>query len=135
LLLIEHYVAPSSIHGLGVFAANFVPKGTKVWVFHPAIDRLIPVSELTGLPEHVLERIEIHAEYLPHLNAFRLGADGDLFMNHCDDPNLVDRGDEMFASRDIQAGEELHYNYRQTVIIAFDPDTRTRNQTQASKST
>lgn len=133
MLLIEHYVAPSSIHGLGVFAASFVPKETKVWVFHPAIDRLIPVPELEGLPEHVIERIEAHGEYLPHLNAFRLGADGDFYLNHCDEPNLVDRGDEMFACRDIQAGEELHYNYRQTVVIAFDPDTGTRKQTSTLK--
>lgn len=128
MLLIEHYVAPSPIHGLGVFAASFVPEGTKVWVFHPAIDRVIPITDLEGLPEHVIKRIEVHGEFLPHLTAFRLGSDGDLYLNHCDEPNLVDRGDEMFACRDIQAGEEMHYNYRQTIIVGFNPETGERHK-------
>jgi len=92
------------------------------------------MSDLEGLPRHVIERIEVHGEYLPHLNAFRLGSDGDLFLNHCDEPNLVDQGDEMFACRDIQVGEELHYNYRQTVVIGFDPDTQRRHDTTILKS-
>ena len=128
MLLIEHYVAPSSIHGLGVFAATFVPKGTKVWVFHPAIDRIIPVSELEGLREHVIARIEKHGEYLPEQNAFVITADGDYYMNHSDDPNLEIRGGESFARRDIQAGEEFHFDYRQAQMLAFDPDTGTRHQ-------
>ena len=127
LLLIEHFVAPSPIHGLGVYAATFVPKGTKVWRFHPAIDRVILVSDLNGLPHHVIERIEAHSEFLPERNSIRIAADGDYWMNHSDDPNLEDCGDEMFARRDIHAGDELHCDYRQTVVIAFDPDTRTRH--------
>lgn len=128
LLLIEHYVAPSAIHGLGVFAAGFVPKGTKVWVFHPAIDHAVPVFELDGLPDHVIERIETHSEFLADRAVFRLSADGAYFMNHGDDPNLSDQGEEMFARRDIQHGDELLCDYRQTVVVAFDPDTRARHR-------
>lgn len=127
MLLIEHFVAPSSIHGLGVFAATFVPKGTKVWVFHPAIDRIIPTSELVGLPQHVIARLEAHSEYLPSRESIRIAVDGDYFLNHSDDPNLEDRDDEMFACSDIQAGDELHLDYRQTIVLAFDPDTQARH--------
>jgi SET domain-containing protein len=134
LLLIEHYVAPSSIHGLGVFAANFVPNGSKVWEYHPAIDRLIPVSDLEGLPDHVITRLEAHSEYLPDRHALRVAVDGDYYMNHSDDPNLEDDGVFVFARRDIRAGEELLCNYRQTVVIAFDPDTRRRHHATFLKS-
>lgn len=127
LLLIRHFVAPSPIHGLGVHTAVFIPKGAKVWVFHPAIDLVIPRAGIGALPDHVIERIETHGEYLPVQDAFRLGADGDHYMNHCDDPNLENRGDEMFARRDVQVGEELHYDYRETVVLAFDPDTKMRH--------
>ena len=122
LLLIEHFVGPSSIHGLGVFSATFVPKGTKVWVFHPAIDRIIPASELEGLPEHVILRIKTHGEYLEDQDAFVITADGDYYMNHSDQPNVKIRGGESFALRDILSGEELHFDYRQTRILSFDPD-------------
>ena len=122
MLLIEHFVGPSSIHGLGVFAAQFVPKGARVWVYHPAIDRIIHASDLAGLPGHVIERIEIHSEYLPDTDVFVISADGDYYMNHCDDPNLENRGGEKFAKRDIEAGEELHFDYHQTLELAFDLD-------------
>ena len=124
MLLIEHYVAPSAIHGLGVFAVTFVPKGARVWAFHPAIDRVIPVSELAGLPDHVIERLEAHSEYLPGRNSLRIAADGDYFMNHSDDPNLEDHGDEVFARRDIHSGEELVCDYRALLVPGFDPDNR-----------
>ena len=127
LLLIRHFVAPSPIHGLGVHTAVFIPKGAKVWVFHPAIDRVILVKALAGLPDHVIERIEAHSEYLPDRNSIRVAADGDYWMNHSDEPNLEDRGDVVFALRDIKAGEELLCDYRQTVVLAFDPDTKMRH--------
>lgn len=126
MLLIEHYVAPSSIHGLGVFSVSFVPKGSKVWTFHPVIDRVIPISDLAGLPKHVIEHIEAHSEYLPKFNAIRISADGDFYMNHSNDPNLEDRGDEVFARRNIQPGEELLCDYRHALVLAFDPDTGLR---------
>lgn len=122
MLLIEHFVAASPVHGLGVFSAQFVPKGMQVWIAHPAIDREICLSELESLPSHVVKLIETHSEYLPGKNLFRLSADGGYYMNHSDDPNLVDRGDEMFADRDIQPSEELFCDYRIAKVIAFDPD-------------
>ena len=119
MLLIEHYVGPSSIHGLGVFAARFVPKGAKVWAYHPAIDRIIPASDLAGLPDHVIERIKVHSEHLSDVDAYVISADGDYYMNHCDNPNLENRGGEKYALRDIRAGEELHFDYRQALELTF----------------
>ena len=128
MLLIEHFVAPSSIHGLGVFSATFVPQGAKVWTFHPAIDRIIYVSDLAGLPGHVVQRIKTHSEYLREMEAFIISADGDYYMNHCDNPNIENRDGEKFAIRDIREGEELHFDYGQTLALSVDLDTRVRHQ-------
>lgn len=122
LLLIEHYVAPSQIHGLGVFSRNTVSKGALVWIPHPVIDREFAKHDLRDLPRHVVKLIEQHSEYLPDRNIFRLSADGCYFMNHSDQPNLRDEGDRMFANRDIQSGEEITCDYRITKVMSFDPD-------------
>lgn len=122
LLLIEHFVAPSPVHGLGVFSTHFVPQGAKVWAAHPVIDREISKRELEDLPPHVVSLIETHSEFLPAKNIFRLSADGGYYMNHSDDPNLADQGDEMFASQNIHPGDELFCDYRIAKVMAFDPD-------------
>lgn len=123
MLLIEHYVAPSPVHGLGVFSRHFVAKGTLVWSVHPVIDREIRESELHSFPPHVVALIHTHSEYLLERRVFRLSADGGYYMNHSDTPNLVDAGDEMFAARDIQPSDELFCDYRIAKVMAFDPDS------------
>jgi len=110
------------VHGFGVFSRHFVPAGTLVWAFHPIIDREISASELEILPPHVVTLVKTHSEYLEGKNLFRLSADGGYYMNHSDDPNLQDHGDEMVACRDIRAGEELFGNYRVAKVMSFDPD-------------
>ena len=87
------------------------------------IDRLISLQELASLPTHIRSLVMKHAEFLPKADAVRVAADGAYFMNHSDDPNIMDSGEEMFAKRDILPGEELLCDYRQTLVLAFDPDT------------
>lgn len=123
MLLIEHYVAPSQIHGFGVYSAEFAPKGEKVWEFHPAIDRIVPASDFEGLPKHVLTLIESRAEYLKDRNAFLTSLDGDQFTNHSDEPNTVKFGSGLAAARDIHPGDEITCDYRQTLVLGYDPDT------------
>lgn len=93
---------------------------------NPVIDRFITLEGLASLPTHICSHVMKHAEFLPKADAVRIAADGAYFMNHSDDPNLLDSGDEMFAIRDILPGEELLCDYRQTLVLAFDPDTGSR---------
>lgn len=123
MLLFDHYVAKSTIHGLGVYSAEYIPKGKMVWEFHPAIDRIVPASEFEGLPRHVHSLIESRAEYLEEQDAFLTSLDGDQFMNHADAPNTSKVGNGWCALHDIQPGDELTCNYRDTVILSFDPET------------
>ena len=124
MLTVEHFVAPSEVHGLGVFSKHFIPQGALVWQAHPILDREITRAELDGLPDHVVRKIMTHAEYLPNRDIFRLAADGDYFMNHADEPNIADAGDTMYAARDIAPGEELLCDYRAVRVVAFDPDAQ-----------
>ena len=105
-----------------MFAGQFVERGEKVYEFHPLIDREMDESDLMNLPESVRRMVRRHGEYDPAIRVFRLSADGVFYMNHADDPNLEDRGNEMFARREIQIGEELYCDYRVARVMAFDHD-------------
>lgn len=121
MLIVDHYVAPSAIHGLGVFTRSRIQKGETVYRFHPAIDREISGSELEHLPEHVRRRVEAHSEWYPDRSTFRLSADGCYYMNHSSCPNLIDAGDTMYAARDIEADEELTCDYAVVKVYSFHP--------------
>jgi len=41
MLLIKTYLDKSPIHGIGVFAGEFIKKGTQVWEFNPLIDIIL----------------------------------------------------------------------------------------------
>ena len=119
MLLVPHFIAPSPIHGLGCFSSANIKKGKRIWEFHPIIDRIIPQSDLLGLPDHIVQLVQTHAEFVPDAAIFRLAADGAFFMNHSDDPNLEDFGDWMIACRDIEIGDEITCDYRVVKVWSF----------------
>jgi len=119
MLLVENFIGPSNIHGLGVFTARPISKGELVWEFNPVIDRVISPDDLAGLPEHVVKMIYTHAEFFANTGNFVLSGDGDAFMNHSESPTLIDRGTKMFAAREIEAGEEFTCDYGQVRVACF----------------
>ena len=119
MLLIDHYVAQSPIHGLGVFSAESVPKGTLVWEFNDLIDHEIPESKLRDLRPHIVGKIHKHAWYHPESQCFWLGADGDYFMNHAETPTLELIQKTLFASKNIFIGDELTCDYRVVNVLDF----------------
>lgn len=111
-------VGPSSIHGLGVFAAESIAKGTVVWQFTPGLDLDADVSLLHAQPPLLRERL-LHYGYVDkNLNRYVLCCDDARFLNHSSSPNLetdytsdahgIDR-----AAKDIAPGEELTVDYGQ----------------------
>jgi SET domain-containing protein len=115
MLLVKTRLGESSIHGIGVLANEFIPKGTLVWKWHEGVDQNISTQLVDALPD-------IAKEYIKRYSWFSGGwyclcSDNDRFLNHSDNPNcglLGDWGD--VALKDIQIGEELTVDYRK-----FDP--------------
>lgn len=128
MLLVDHYVAESGIHGLGVFSAQSVKRDDLIWEFNPIIDREIPEEKLSDLPDHVVAKIYKHAWYHPENNCFWLAADGDYFMNHSDMPTMEIRGHSFVAARDLVIGDELTCDYRVVKVFDFDPSAVERDQ-------
>ena len=103
-------IAPSKIHGVGVFALQDIKKGQKMYI------RWVPMGMLqttmSKLKPEVRKIIEqrwpivkngypfIH----PHEDANHLS-----FMNHSNDPNYNDKSDT--ALKDICRGEEITETY------------------------
>ena len=123
MLLVKTTLAPSSIEGLGVFAAESIRAGTVVWKFVPGIDLLLSDERIARLPDIVTEVCERYAYRHGRLNNYVLCGDDARFVNHSDDPNtkgIYPPGDDQgmdIATRDIEEGEEITCDYR-----TFDPE-------------
>jgi SET domain-containing protein len=109
-------LAPSKIHGLGLFAAEPIAEGTVVWDYDPPIDQTIPVAELPKLPTHVRKYIGVYG-YREGDHIILCGDDARYF-NHSKAPNCRSGyGTQTVAIRAIKPGEELTDDYE-----AFDDD-------------
>jgi SET domain-containing protein len=121
MLYVPTYLAASRIHGVGLFARNFIPKGTLVWRFHSDIDQIITVGTFNRLPQITQRFLEHYASRFRE-DMYLLCGDDARFVNHSVPGNIsvaprstID-GDDI-AVRDIQAEEEITENY-----AAFDLD-------------
>ena len=116
MLRVPTDLRPSSIHGIGVFAAEPIPAGTEVWRFSPGLDLDLDSSVVEDLPRHLQDWFA-HFGYVDfHLDRLIVCLDNARFINHSAAPNLrsdysADRYGPDFAVRDIEAGEELTADY------------------------
>ena len=120
MLLIATRVAPSAIHGLGVFAGQFIADGSPIWRFAPEFDREFSPKQFSELPAQA----QAHTRWFAFVNSqsghWILSGDHACFMNHSPRPNTGALPNSVspvttVALRDIAAGEELTCNY-----FAFD---------------
>lgn len=100
----------SPIQGFGLFADEFIPKGTVVWKLDER-DRYMSYEEFLQQPPEVQRLCHVHG------TGFMLAGDGSEVMNHHCDPNTANVGDDtLVAIRDIQPGEEVTYDYATSEI-------------------
>lgn len=108
----------SSVHGIGVFALQTIPKGSRD-IFSKGIrDWLkVPFSEVETLPEHARLLIETYClfdekNYFVPEHGFNI-IDPVIYLNHSSQPNIISINDgEIFETLiDINPGEELLIDY------------------------
>lgn len=119
MYLVKTKLAPSALHGLGVFAEEFIPKGTVVWQFDPTLDHVFTEEEIASLPVMTQEYIRHHGYFSQHLGKQVMPFDNERFTNHSTNPTVgedVTRKAELepvsVALRDINPGEEITVDYR-----------------------
>jgi uncharacterized protein len=112
MLLIRAKVKKSKIQGVGLFAAQFVSKGTKTWKLNPKVDLVITASEYKKLPKIFRKNIDDHIYQCKFTKKWIFCTDDARFMNHSSNPNIKTvRGMYDVSLRDINEGEELTVDY------------------------
>src|SRR3569833_204262 len=114
MLLVKTYLDKSPIHGLGVFAAERLPKGTKIWRFVEGFDRCYTPQQFAKLPKAARDFLKNYAYRVDGEILFTV--DNDHHMNHDENPNTLLRGGYVIAATDIPKGAEITNDYRE-----FDP--------------
>jgi hypothetical protein len=112
MLLVNTYVAASTVQGVGVFAAEPITNGRKIWRFDKRFDLLIPIEEyLSSLPplKALLDRYAYPSPDRPGFIVYE--ADNGRFMNHSETPNTDFSNAGGKAIEDIEPGEEITCNY------------------------
>jgi hypothetical protein len=111
MFLVKTYLDKSSIHGLGVFADEFIPQGKRVWEFTLGLDRRYSPQEFHMLPPAAQAFVR-RCGFAVKGHIF-LPVDHDSFTNHANIANTAFHEDGYStALRDIAKGEEITDNYR-----------------------
>jgi SET domain-containing protein len=123
MMLIRTRVAPSTIHGMGLFASDPVPAGTPIWRFEAGFDHDFGPAAFAALPPLAREHTRWFCFVSKANGHVILSGDHACFINHSSQPNTGAPADATppvttVALRDIQAGEEITCNY-----FAYDADT------------
>ena len=106
--------------GYGVFATEFIPRGTFLWVLD-AFDRILSPTERDALPPLLRSVVDRYAYQAPD-GDFVFCWDFGRYMNHSCAPASRGLGDAFeIAVRDIQPGEELTCEYGTLNLIAPMP--------------
>lgn len=125
MMLVETRVAPSPIHGLGLFAAQPIKARTVIWRMDRLMDLTFTDAIVAQLPKSAASFLHRYAYRCKHTGVWVLCGDDARFFNHVECSNT---GEDYtvpcpfgidVALRDIAKGEELTTNYE-----GFDGDWR-----------
>jgi len=111
MLLVKTYLDKSPIHGVGVFAGEFIRKGTKIWRFVKGFDRFYSPKEFARLPKPARDFIKQHGYRVDGEILFTV--DHDRHMNHSNDPNTYLHNGYAIARCNIRKGLEITNDYRE----------------------
>ena len=123
MMLVKTRVAPSTIHGSGLFAVEAVPAGTPLWRFQPGFDHDFSPEQFASLPSLARDHTRWFCFVSKVSGHVILSGDHACFINHSLTPNTgapqqITSPVTTVALRDIAADEEITCNY-----FNYDADT------------
>ena len=90
MILVKTKIRQSKINVIGLFADQFIKKGTIIWKFQPGFDLRIDKDELNKLSKSAKEQFLKYAYLNPDSHKYILCFDDARFFNHSDEPNSID---------------------------------------------
>ena len=118
MLTVKTYLAKSFCDGIGIFAAEDIPKGKIIWEYFPMIDITYEELEWGYLEQNLdnksFENLRKYA--YKEGGKYIVCTDNAQFMNHDQNEYNVSNTTDlksMYANRKIVKGEELLCNYRE----------------------
>ena len=110
MLIVNTYLDKSKIHGVGVFANQFIKEKTLISKIIPGLDCIIEQIDLKNLNPSIQKHFNNHAyNYDLDSNLLVLELGNTNYINHSDNPNIDNEG---YTLKDINIGEELTCNYK-----------------------
>lgn len=131
MLKIKTKIGPSQIHGMGLFADQFIPKGTVTWQYDPGYDHTFTKEQIEKLNPIAKDFMYFYTYFDHDLGKFVLCSDSQKYINHSENPkkrNIHSSPKQDISSADIQPGEELLCDY-----FLFDQDYFNRHNMDRSK--
>ena len=113
MMLVDTFVAPSAIEGVGIFAAEFIPAGTCIWRFDRRFDQVLARNQVADLADPQRRFISRYGyPLMTDPGYIVLESDNGRFMNHSSTPN-TDFRDETYgyAIADIPPETEITCDY------------------------
>ena len=124
MLYVKTKLKESPINGIGCYADEDIPRGTLIWKFTKGFDQEFALDFPEKLSEPSREQFLKYAYISKTTGNYILCSDDTRFFNHSKDNNVVNIRSAVWpwsseneqegvdiAARDIQAGEELTYDY------------------------
>ena len=111
MFLVETYVCTSNIDGVGLYTKHDILAGTVAAKWNSDVDRVFDDSVFKSLPDIVQQYIHKHGTK-DNRGRWKLGMDGDQYINHSTEPNLLRKDDKLIAIKTIRSGQELTCDYR-----------------------
>ncbi len=117
MLLVKTRKGKSTVHGTGLFAEQFIPKGTIIWRYVAGHDAILTREQYEGLGREEKEGWQRFAYVSRFTGLLVCSGDAYVFMNHSHRPNVgvsprfePPEGVDV-ALCDINPGDELLFDY------------------------